>query len=363
MQKLQFNSVDTYFDYSIRLSNQFSNMKLNTIRKAMAAADGFSSIQAYCNAIDSNGKESSCFMTLSDIVEMVFLTSGCCENAHGTPALMERYGLEYQAESEFGFYPLTESESKYIAEDYFEPAPFLGGMMAYSVLYNGQKYQYLDFRISFEKNTKASSYKLHCEQKNILKKANDYLQCALIAWEDNPTEEYENGDGEYASGLLVPFSQIPNFADSFSDWKHFLNKIFIAANLDQKLYSKEDLASVFITQGQIDYHAGKPLDDCPHSAPTYITMWKAGWANASGQSQALSDTEDAQAESEGWCLSFSGTDWRLEKIDDSGKFSTDKEAWDHVVSRANNGSELHIKALGFLKKNSPVEYHKILKRN
>lgn len=52
--------------------------------------------------------------------------------------------------------------------------------------------------------------------------------------------------------------------------------------------------------------------------------------------------------------------FELQKLDDADAFSTDQEAWAHVVSRAAAGDALSQKALAFLAENSPDEYNAIL---
>lgn len=64
---------------------------------------------------------------------------------------------------------------------------------------------------------------------------------------------------------------------------------------------------------------------------------------------------------EGWGL-FDyrlGANWVLEKLDEMNKFSSDEEAWKHVVQEAEAGGLLHIKALAFLCIEDQVEFDKV----
>lgn len=69
--------------------------------------------------------------------------------------------------------------------------------------------------------------------------------------------------------------------------------------------------------------------------------------------------DNAQAMHEGWAISaVTGVDesWRLEKIDEHGKFASDMDAWQFVGREALKGSIYHIRALKFLEQNEPGEF-------
>lgn len=83
-----------------------------------------------------------------------------------------------------------------------------------------------------------------------------------------------------------------------------------------------------------------------------------GWS-ASQQNAALAD---------GWGLFNISTHtdpgdspFQLQKYDEAGRFDNDSDAWDHVIEKAAQGSDLHKAALDFLKENSPAEYRDIIK--
>ena len=79
---------------------------------------------------------------LSDVglhgAQPIYLTNASCESAHGSAALFNALGLK-PGTSAGGFYPLTEDEAVYIADDAaaFNHATLLFG---YSVLLDGQKW-------------------------------------------------------------------------------------------------------------------------------------------------------------------------------------------------------------------------------
>lgn len=70
----------------------------------------------------------------------LYLTNACCEHAHGTPEIFAIHRLNY-GQFNGDFYPLTDAEAQYIAED--EVCSDDGAMLAltgYSALYEGRKH-------------------------------------------------------------------------------------------------------------------------------------------------------------------------------------------------------------------------------
>lgn len=80
------------------------------------------------------------------------------------------------------------------------------------------------------------------------------------------------------------------------------------------------------------------------------------------------ESDSALAQREGWDLFEcypprpAGNNLALEKLDEAEMFESDYEAWDHVVSRADESSVLHTKALLYLRRNEPIEYERIMAR-
>jgi hypothetical protein len=83
------------------------------------------------------------------------------------------------------------------------------------------------------------------------------------------------------------------------------------------------------------------------------------------------DTSSAAAEAEGWCISLADGSlenirgdrpWQLQRLDEVAIFDSDQDAWDHVIRCALRGSELHFRALGYLRTYSRPEYDAIARR-
>lgn len=81
-------------------------------------------------------------------------------------------------------------------------------------------------------------------------------------------------------------------------------------------------------------------------------------------------TDTAAAQAEGWDIFQSDECLRLERLDDPGsipelgftrpKFADDYGAWRHVVAGTAADNPLHVKALAYLRENSPGEYAEIV---
>lgn len=72
--------------------------------------------------------------------QVLCLTNGCCEHAYGSEELLDALGLPY-GEFDGDFYPLTDEEASYIAEDVVNSLDgSMSAMTGYSALYRGKKY-------------------------------------------------------------------------------------------------------------------------------------------------------------------------------------------------------------------------------
>lgn len=70
-----------------------------------------------------------------------------------------------------------------------------------------------------------------------------------------------------------------------------------------------------------------------------------------------------QAAGEGWFISqTSGVpeNYRLEKDDEAGIFTSDHAVWRNLLTRRSRGDHLAMMALNWLQENSPKEYNEIL---
>lgn len=208
-------------------------------------------------------------------LEMIFMTNGCCEVATIKQIDLEQHNLEYQHSHSScePWYPLTKKEEVYVGEDYCQINNTLSGHMGYSVLYDGQKWQCLEFSIPYsldnndEEHTKESALQQHkCTLNNLLFLANKIK--GKVAWTEGVSHEYEQDSstlysGEYTAYLLIPFSYPLVKAKSFNEWKVHLETEFTdhLVLLEQlKVNIKEDGALKVVCEAQLDINPGSTLN-------------------------------------------------------------------------------------------------------
>ncbi|WPE19908.1 hypothetical protein [Shinella zoogloeoides] len=74
----------------------------------------------------------------------------------------------------------------------------------------------------------------------------------------------------------------------------------------------------------------------------------------------MAEFYNGQAITEGWaifeCDGSENGPFQAMKDDDQDVFATDDEVFVHIVARAAEGSEYHLKALEFLRVHNPIEH-------
>ena len=172
----------------------------------------------------------------------VFLTSGCCESAHGSIELFRRLKLRHgwfntangsltskepQEPTEEDFYPLTPPEDQYIGEDYAN-GPYGGIVMAYTVLYKGKKWLAPTIQVCWLSGVfSEDSYGGEvAKDYEISIKAAEALEMAL-----RPKMEVIGGDvvllkddeeDRHSVMMLFPPDFAIKQAKNFEEWKKFL---------------------------------------------------------------------------------------------------------------------------------------------
>lgn len=79
----------------------------------------------------------------------------------------------------------------------------------------------------------------------------------------------------------------------------------------------------------------------------------------------MPDFDNRQAASEGWAIwecFGDGAPFKLCRDDEAEVFADDGDAWAHVLTKAEEGSEYHMSALAFLREHSPEEFQAIMNR-
>jgi hypothetical protein len=176
------------------------------------------------------------------VTEPIYLTNGCCENAHGSPEVFESLGLpagywnsglakiEATSGPENDWYPLTPAESQFVWEDYSK-GPFGGLLMSYSMLFNGRKWFAPSVEICFAENKVFSreSYgdSLYETEADAIAAANKFSGAIREQIEALGGKVYvhEAEDDRVTVSLMFPTDQIVGKFQKCEEWETHLNNI------------------------------------------------------------------------------------------------------------------------------------------
>lgn len=159
----------------------------------------------------------------------VYLTSGCCEVTEQYDDLLDQNGLEYGS-FEGRFFPLTDEEAKFIADDVAEVDDGYGALMGYSALYRGEKYLMPSIEISFEANN-AMSRDLS------LKMAYEFVTQHSSSIEETGGHIIVDADCDidrHVIQVLIPCSYAAAVADDYNGWKSHLEEVLLPNTLEAK---------------------------------------------------------------------------------------------------------------------------------
>lgn len=143
---------------------------------------------------------------------VVFLTNGCCENAHGSPALLARHGLKGQMD-EGSFYPLTKGEEALIGEDELTLPNGGSALFGYSVLHQGRKWACPVVEFHHEATSQAAS--------DTMAKARAYIDHIAPKFEamGGKVMVGEVQDDRVCVNVLVPFKAIMRSCGDLGAWQ------------------------------------------------------------------------------------------------------------------------------------------------
>lgn len=166
--------------------------------------------------------------------QVVYLTSSCCENAENVSQYyMEANNLDFSNTFEgdgYVFYPLSEDESSYIAEDNIlvgAASDKLHVMTGYSVLIDNKKFIALAHEVHYEEGDeflppKPQALALHKEEALALQAMSENLG-GFIAYSDDPEyDDEDEGLGHYLTLLCIPFSEVAQRVHDFEEWSVYL---------------------------------------------------------------------------------------------------------------------------------------------
>lgn len=156
--------------------------------------------------------------------EPLYLTNGCCESANdAAEELLTKFGLAF-GEFDGGFYPLTDAEVTYIAEDVAEVMDGHGALTGYSALYQGQKFLMPSIEVHYGgvlSETAALEYAKGLT--NTLKDRIEAIGGHVFCGENDDVERH-------LVKVLIPFEYAQANANSFDDWKTHLEEKLLSAD-------------------------------------------------------------------------------------------------------------------------------------
>lgn len=162
----------------------------------------------------------------------IYLTNGTCEHAHGDEALFDKLGLRWSEDDDDDFYPLTNSEKRYIDED----GPVLPNgywpNMAYSFLYKRKKFAGAIIEVNFGGSGRSDP---ELTRDAALREVTSYVEhikprieglggYVFIVEDDGPKGECHSIE------ILVPFDHVIKHFEDFDEWKGVIARLLMPAD-------------------------------------------------------------------------------------------------------------------------------------
>ena len=167
------------------------------------------------------------------IEKRIYLTNGCCEHAHGDEALLDELGLRWSEDDHGDFYPLTDNESRFIAEEGPSLPNGYWPNMAYSFLYQGKKFAGAVMEVYFgdegggarNPNTGEETLReVRAYVSHIAPRIETVGGHIFVVEDDGP------GSDRHTIEVLIPFAHISKHAEDFDDWKCQLARLLMPAD-------------------------------------------------------------------------------------------------------------------------------------
>lgn len=165
---------------------------------------------------------------------VVYMTSATTEVANVTPKMLDDAGLNYSNEESEGFYPLTEQEAKFVAEDWVDVGGEYPMMLGYSILLDGKKYLSLEDTISTDMEGEFD-HSLDVENVNCKERAIKVAEKlgGMVLWSEQPSCEWEGHrkikEQDFTTAVLVDLSEVAKKHANFQDWRDELSRLDVAA--------------------------------------------------------------------------------------------------------------------------------------
>lgn len=160
--------------------------------------------------------------------EPLYLTSGTCEVTQEYDDLLDKHNLPY-GEFDGSFYPLTDAEAVYIADDMLmEVADGFGALTGYSALYQGKKYLMPSIEIGWGEDFGAAN----------ADEALDFANRFKAEIENRVSETgghvilgENEGVDRHTVKVLVPFEYAAKVASDYQEWSDHLETTLLASKV------------------------------------------------------------------------------------------------------------------------------------
>lgn len=149
-----------------------------------------------------------------------YLTNGSCESTdYWTPQTFDYLGLPYQGETEWGPYPLSREEERYIAEDGVNTRAGGSLSLGYSIFWQGKKWLAPTIEYPYSRlgrPSKRLKERVLAEERRI-KRALDALGVQVI-------EDFDCCDDRLCLIVALPFEEVMKAFGGLDSWKAFLQR-------------------------------------------------------------------------------------------------------------------------------------------
>jgi hypothetical protein len=153
----------------------------------------------------------------------VYLTNQCGEVTEQYDDLLDDLGLEFGSFNG-EFYPLTDREAVYIADDLADVAGGCGAVMGYSAVYRGKKYLLPSIEIGFD----PEKFGDRSEALALAYELEDELGDRLAAIGGHVILDEDHDQQRHLLKILIPFGYAMSVADDFEGWKRHLETDLLA---------------------------------------------------------------------------------------------------------------------------------------
>lgn len=221
-----YTTKEQFLTDTVKLSKQLNNIKVSSLRLAIAQKEGFKNVKSFMNHLNNIDLESR---LLGESDTFLYMTNRCGESCFESVADFKRifdiFELDSStwSEGENGFYPLVDREMNYINDGEVSATTPFGSIPLYyfyTVLINKKKYFTLEYSSYFgglsgytEEDALDNYRFMRKPFLEVAKKYDGYLN-----WDEQEKEFYDDNEGAINMLLCLPMEKIMNMFSDHKDW-------------------------------------------------------------------------------------------------------------------------------------------------